>query len=79
MRLAAKAPGAVSFDAEERWRISRARMALRLNKLPEELDRTPYLDIVDLVEVMRADDEAERAALRQQAARGARTRRRGRR
>lgn len=61
--LATKAPGAVRFDAGETRRIDRARLALRLNKLPHELDSAPLVDIMDVVEVMRADDELERQRL----------------
>lgn len=74
--LATKAPGSVQLDADEVRRIHRARLALRLNKLPHELDSAPLVDIMDVIEIMRADDELERQAASKMRARTAIQRRR---
>lgn len=37
--------------------MNRARLALRLNKLPAELDAAPLRDIMDLAAVMGADEK----------------------
>lgn len=77
--LAAKAPGAVTLDAAEGWRVNRARLARLLHKLPGEIDAAPYLDLLDVIEVMRADDEIEAQMVKQKLRQAARGRRRGRR
>jgi hypothetical protein len=61
-------PEQVTLDADEAYRINRARLAIKLHKLPHELDAMPLLDMADLVEVMKADDKlAELEAARQRA------------
>lgn len=37
------------FDAEEQWRIERTYLALKLHKLPEEIDEMPPQDAEDIL------------------------------
>lgn len=55
---------AVLFDEPledvEVWRINRAQMALLLKKIPEEVDRMPYLDFAEVQQVADANHELNR-------------------
>jgi hypothetical protein len=46
----------VHFTADEVRRVNRVRIAERLHKFPAEVDMQPLSDIVDIMEVWRADD-----------------------
>jgi hypothetical protein len=49
-------PNQTQLSTDEAYRINRARLAVKLHKLPGELDEMPLKDFADLVEVMRMDD-----------------------
>ena len=51
-----RAPKSTVLDPGEARRITRARLARRLHKLPHEIDNAPMTDIHDLMEVWRMDD-----------------------
>jgi hypothetical protein len=61
-------PEQARLTDDEVWRIRRVRLALRLNKLPHELDDAPLTDVMDMLEVLRTDDNLAQM----QAARGRR-------
>jgi hypothetical protein len=69
-------PQQVQLTADEAWRVNRVRLALRLNKLPAELDDAPLTDIMDVVAVMNADDKLAAMEAAKQRARASRRRRR---
>lgn len=52
-------PDQVTLFADEAYRINRARLAIKLHKLPGELDEMPLIDMADLVEVMKADEKLD--------------------
>lgn len=52
-------PGQVMLYQDEAYRINRARLAIKLHKLPGELDEMPLTDMADLVEVMKADEKLD--------------------
>lgn len=54
-----KAPGAVSFDADEIDRLNRARLAIILGMTPEQVDAMPLEDQMDVLEIHRANRQIE--------------------
>lgn len=48
-------PKQVLLEKHEMYRINRARLALRLHKMPKEIDAAPTGDILDLIAVMNMD------------------------
>lgn len=61
-------PEQAQLTEDEAWRISRVRLALKLNKLPHELDDAPLTDVMDMIAVMRTDDNlAQMEAAKQRA------------
>lgn len=69
-------PNQAQLGEDEAYRINRARLAVKLHKLPEELDAMPLTDYADLVEVMRMDDKlAEMEAAKRRSQMGRRRRR----
>lgn len=50
----------IPLSAEDTWRNNRAQIAIRMKKLPHEIDAMPYEDYVDLMDVMGFNDEMQR-------------------
>ena len=48
------------LDPGESERISTSRLALILKKLPSEIEAESYVKLMDMVEVMRMDNEIQR-------------------
>jgi len=48
-------PRQVQLEQFEMHRINRARLAIRLHKLPEEIDAAPAQDVHDLIAVINAE------------------------
>lgn len=44
-----------ALDPEEVWRVNRVRLAMLLRRLPHEIDAMPFQDVVDVMEVERAE------------------------
>lgn len=44
-----------ALDSEEVWRVNRVRLAMLLHRLPHEIDTMPFQDVVDVMEVERAE------------------------
>ena len=61
---AAKAPGFVSFDADEMDRLNRARLAIILGMRPDEVDAMSIEDQLDVLEINRAERELDAWARR---------------
>jgi hypothetical protein len=53
-------PKQARLSKEQAERIDRARLALKLQKLPSELDAASLEDIADLMVVMKTDDNLYR-------------------
>lgn len=53
-------PKQARLAKDQAERIDRARLALKLHKLPSELDAAPLEDIADLMVVMKTDDNLYR-------------------
>ena len=51
-----RAPKSTVLEPGEARRITRARLARQLHKLPHEIDAAPMTDIHDLMEVWKMDD-----------------------
>ena len=55
--MSVKFPEITELDADEAYRINRARLALLLHKDPAEIDKINVQDIHDLITVHEADQE----------------------
>lgn len=61
---------ALILDSEEVHLINRAQVALRLHRLPSEIDAAPAEDIWDVLSVMTDEDQLKQEERRQAAKSG---------